>query len=61
MEKKLYWNLTSNADIAFISHNLEDVFNELKNDFESDSDKNLQYEITPLYLTDSEFEELTNQ
>jgi hypothetical protein len=61
MEKKLYWEVESNGDLSFICNNLEDLTNLVENDFDSlneDEQEETQYTITPVWLTDEEYNEL---
>jgi len=58
MEKKLYWELTNNADMCVTVQDLETVKQIIEvnqKDTKLDDDEELFYTITPVYLTDMEW------
>lgn len=59
MEKKLYWLVESNADLSNTVQNLEQAKELIQGDFDNEEEKEeVQYTITPTYLTDEEYEAL---
>lgn len=58
MEKTLYWLVENNGDLSTTTNNLTSVKIIISEDFESwDSDekKEVEYTITPTYLTQEEY------
>ena len=59
MEKKLYWLVESNADLSNTVQNLEQAKELIQGDFDNEEEKEeVEYTITPIYLTDEEYEAL---
>lgn len=59
MEKTQYWLVESNGDLSNIVQNLEQVKELIEGDFENEMEKEeVEYIISPIYLTDEEYEEL---
>lgn len=62
MDKKLYYQLSDNADVSNITMELDGCMEWIKNDMaektELEADE-VEYTLTPVWLTDDEFENLT--
>jgi len=62
MEKKLYWLVESNSDLSVTTSRIEDCQTLIENDFKENSDgydvEDFQYTITPLMLTQEEYDNL---
>ena len=59
MEKKLYWLVESNADLSNTVQTLEQARELIQGDFDNEEEKEeVEYTITPTYLTDEEYEAL---
>ncbi len=58
MQKKLYWQLESSLDLSIIVSGLPECQMEIESYFYSLSDQeklNIEFTMTPIYLTDSEY------
>lgn len=61
MEKKLYWQIEDNGDLSCTCSSPEECLMILEGEFNSlndDEKEEAQYTITPVYLTEKEFENL---
>ena len=59
MEKELYWLVESNGDLSNTVQTLEHVKDLIEGDFDNEEQKqDVQYTITPKYLTQKEYEAL---
>lgn len=64
MEKKLYWLVESNGDLSITVSDIKQAQTLIEEDFKSESEDgkfeidDLQYTITPTYLTHEEYLEL---
>lgn len=61
MDKKLYYQLSDGFDVSNITMDLDGCMEWIKNDMaekkETDADE-IEYTITPIWLTDAEYENL---
>jgi len=57
---KIYFHFIDNGDIDLITPNLEDILEMIKADLEDieEGESDREYSITPIWLTDDEFENL---
>jgi len=61
MQKTLYWLVENNIELSYTVQNLEAAKDLIEGDFDNcDEEEKLevQYTITPTYLTDEEYEAL---
>lgn len=64
MEKKLYWELSDNADLSVTTDNLEQamiLIRETQNDIQECDKEIAVYSLIPVYMTDEEYEQLAEQ
>lgn len=54
MEKKLYFTLSDNGEISGITMTLDGCMEWIKNDEHTEGD-NVEYTITPVWMTEEEF------
>ena len=58
MEKTLYWLVEDNADLSTTTNNLQSAKFIISEDFESlnsEEKKEVEYTLTPTYLTEEEY------
>lgn len=56
--KKLYWQLSDNGDVSKVVMDLSGAFEWIKNDDCIDESSNVEYTLTPIWMTDEEYEAL---
>lgn len=65
MEKQMYWLVESNGDLSVIIKDIADAAILIENDYKENQEgydvEDFQYTVTPVMLTESEYEALGEQ